>query len=208
MKKRRLQRADVPDICWPTKNDLEVPDLDISKQGSTADVLPLVRWGSVSQSTPIRGAYHFYTGDEKFLTVWSNPHWVVNSGCRAVVEVNYSTAADLPVVPALWDIYRKRWLARWWQSQGVKVFVDLNVDAKFRALNLLGVPRGWHAYATRSHRGMGVEAIERDYETAVEHAAAKNVAFLVYGGGKAVQARCRDRGWLWVKEDIDRSRGR
>src|SRR6185437_4926891 len=102
----------VPDMSWPATNELEIPTLDISMQAMTADALPFVRWGSVARATPVQGTYHFYTQDEKFLTVWDNPHWVPNSGCRAAVEVNYSTTPDLPVVPVLWDVYRKRWLAR------------------------------------------------------------------------------------------------
>jgi Domain of unknown function (DUF4417) len=103
---------------------------------------------------------------------------------------------------ALHQIYRKRWLARYWQQLGVRIVVDLNIAERHYDLALLGVPRGWSWYATRGYVDRLDNAIA-EYELACEHADGKTVNFMVYGGGKAVRELCQERGWLWVMEQRD-----
>ena len=100
---------------------------------------------------------------------------------------------------ALFQIYRKRWLARWWQSVGIRVFVDLNVAEQFYDLNLLGVPNGWKAWATRGYNER-VDSTEREYQMAIEYAGTPSILFVVYGGGKKVKEACKSNGWAWFDE--------
>jgi hypothetical protein len=112
----------------------------------------------------------------------------------------------MPRAFILWGIYRKRWVNRWWQSRGVRTFVDLNVDAEFQSLNLLGVPKSWRAFATRSHSDG--QFIESEFAAAAEHVGTDRLAFAVYGGGSRVKQLCVDRGWFWVPEQSDSARGK
>lgn len=203
----RVRRGQVPDLIFPSDNDLGIPTLLPELQGS-ADDGPYVRWGSISRRSTNRGGWHFYTDDYKFAGIWTDAQRVPNSGCRAVVEPNFSTAPGMPKAAALWGIFRKRWLARFWQSQGVRIVVDLNVDPEFLGLNLLGVPPGWRSYATRSHKSHGVETIAREFEAACERAGTDQITFLVFGGGLAVREACASRDWAWAPEDADTKRGR
>lgn len=104
-------------------------------------------------------------------------------------------------------IYRKRWLARRWQSRGVRIVVDLNVDPVFRDMSLLGVPEGWRAYAVRQQAGIGLDAIEADFEHAAQHAGSRNLLFCVFGGWKKIRDLCAERNWQWCPEDLHRARG-
>jgi hypothetical protein len=123
-----------------------------------------------------------------------------------VIEPNFSTHEQHPPAYVLWQVYRKRWLARWWQSKGLRVWVDLNVHRDFRELNLLGVPRGWKAFANRAHsEGDG---LAEEYELARQHAGSEDVLYLVYGGGKAVKALCAERGWFHEPEQFDEAKRR
>jgi len=197
----------VPDALWPSDNDWGVPTLDPRLQADAVDS-PCVAWGSSgARSKPLRGTVCFYTHDRFFEALWSNPGPVLRSGCPTVVEPNFSTHEQMPAAFALWGIYRKRWLARYWQSKGLRVFVDLNVHPNFRRLNLLGVPRSWRAFATRSHSEGA--ALDDEFGLAAEHAGTDQLLFLVYGGGSRVKQLAGERGWVWVPEqsDVVRNKG-
>ena len=186
-----------PDIIFPSDNEFGIPTLDAEMQ-ATDFIAPLGIWGNTKRSARFEGTWAFYTEDYRFERLWKEPGQVVATGAVAAVEPNFSCYAEMPVAVGLYQIYRKRWIARYWQRHGIRVFVDLNVSPHFYEYNMLGVPAGWGAYATRGYSAR-LEWTEREYEMAQERAGG-DVLFLVYGGGKAVQAACVDHGWLWVPE--------
>jgi len=198
-----LTRWDVPDAIFPTDNDLGIPLLDASLQAQMI-IAPVQAWGmgAGARSRTNPGLWHFYTEDYRFDALWSDPSPVINSGCQVVVEPNFSAYTEMPRVVALWSIYRKRWLARWWQSFGVRVLVDLNVAEPHYLDNLLGVPVGWRSWATRGY----VDRIENtvlEYDMACSHAGTSDILFFVYGGGRAVKELCTQRGWVHAIEQRD-----
>lgn len=190
---------DVPNVVWPSSNWEGIPDLDPDMQAAGM-VLPCERWGQISRKSAMLGTWVFYVDDYKFSALWVDPSPVVRTGCASVVEPNFSCTPTTPIAVGLWRIYQKRWLARYWQSRGIRVFVDINVDARFRDLNYLGVPRGWKAYATRGYSNL-LGDILKEYEFAVNHAnGTDDMVFLVYGGGKLIQQAAIERGWIWIPE--------
>lgn len=203
-----VTKRDVPDEVFASDNDFGIPLLDIAMQAD-AIASPVQAWGSgaAARSRQNSGMWHFYTEDYRFDALWADPSPVVNSGCAAVVEANFSAYSNMPRAVALWAIYRKRWLARWWQMQGVRVFVDLNVAENHYEDNLLGVPSGWTAYATRGYESRW-ELTEREFALACGRAGTEQIQFLVYGGGKVVRDRCKGRGWMHIAEQRDVAKGR
>lgn len=201
-----LSRYDVPDALFVTDNDYDIPLLDSKRQAKFLD-LPLTRWGEIARTSKMVGTWHFYTDDYKFDALWADPSNVINSKCVNVVEPNFSTNEQMPMVVGLWAIYRKRWLARFWQDYGINVFVDLNVSRKFKQLNLLGVPKGWTAYMTRSVENMGLDELDDDYARALDHAGVQPL-FVVYGGSKLTKEHCKAHGWLWIPENMHVKEGR
>lgn len=193
-----LTRYDVPDALWPTDNDYEIPLLDENMQADAVD-LPLSIWGAGKRKARMNGTWAFYTDDYRFEALWDDPSDVVNTQCVNVVEPNFTTTQQMPFPVCLYNIYRKRWLARWWQSMGLRVFVDLNVHPKLYETNLLGVPQGWKAYATRGYSAQ-LDLLEREYELAKQHAGGGTLLFFVYGGGKTVRDYCRAHGLVWFDE--------
>jgi hypothetical protein len=148
------------------------------------------------------GTWHFYTDDYRFNALLKDPAPVVATGCVTAIELNITLTDQMPVAVGLYRIYQKRWTSCFWQSKGVRIFVDLNVPAKFRAYNMLGVPQGWRAYATRGYTRRLDETV-KEWEKACAWAGSDDVLFLVYGGGGQVQQLCMDRRWLWVPERAD-----
>ncbi len=190
----------VPDAIFPSDNEWDVPTLLPELQADFLE-LSLTKWGEGSRKAAMRGTYHFYTEDYKFEALWEDPLDLVNSSCVAIVEPNTSTNDQMPTAVALWQIYRKRWLARYLQEFGIKVWVDLNVDPKWARLNLLGIPQGWRSFCTRG-LDRTIDDLSTEYGIACEVAAPNAPRFLVYGGGKATEALCKKRGWQWLPENM------
>lgn len=183
---------------------LGIPTLDLAL-AATEIVQPVTKWGTVGRSRRMTGTYHFYTHDYKFTGLERRPYLIRRCGASAAVEPNFSAYPEMPAWQVINAIARKRTLAKWFQSFGVRVIVDLNVSTacKPEGVGLLGVPVGWAAYATRAHFGVPFSVLESQYEQAIVHAGRELDVWAVFGGGKKVKAACALRGWAWVPEHRD-----
>lgn len=196
----------VPDTIWPSDNEWGIPLLDIGRQADAFD-LPIEIWGAKGRANK-SGTILFYTEDYRFNALWQEPDKLPLSGCVNAGEPNFSVYKDFPPAVALYRTYQKRWLARYWQSLGVRIFVDLNVNPAYSDINLMGIPAGWKAYATRGYSDRLAYTLQ-ELERAEKHAAGP-VLFLVYGGGKLVKDWCKEhagRGVVWSDETMDRGVG-
>lgn len=189
------------DFLFPTNNEWGVPLLDIKLQANAVD-MPVTKWGTMSRTGKMPGTWHFYTEDYKFSGLWRTPEKVLKTGCVNVVEPNFSTNEQMPLAVALWGVYRKRWLARYWQMHGIRVFVDVNVAQQAREINKLGVPAGWKAYFTRAYSDKP-EWLEAGFADACAMRGDDDVLFVVYGGNQAIRDLAWERGWVWLPEDAD-----
>lgn len=207
---KRPSASEVPNALFPSDNPWGVPLLDALWQADVVEA-PVTLWGSQGQSRRMPGTWVFYTQDEVFDSLWENPGKVLPSGAPCCVEPNWSTTDQAPFAVSLWSIYRRRWIARYWQSQGRRVFVDLNLHHSLlepheavggRVPAFLGVPKEWRAYASRAH-GNRPEMLEAEHAAAVRHAGTESLLYLVYGGGKRVEEMAKARGWVWIPERAD-----
>jgi len=195
-----LSKNDIGDWIFPSSNYYGVPDLLPSCQPRGLE-LPVNRWGAKARNFRVEGqTIHFYTDDYRFTGLWKDPSSIMNSGCRAMVEPNFSTNGEMPKAVALSYVYMKRWLARLAQSWGIEVWVDLAMEKCHHDIALIGVPKGWKAYATYTYTtGYDLEEwLFPQYELACQHAGTDEILFWVYGGEEKVQELCQDRGWLWT----------
>lgn len=181
-------------------------------QGDFADY-PLA-YGSVRRNGDYRGRLiHFYVDDNRFNALgnailygdhfwklWERPDRVWQSGSPSFVECNFSTSNAQPRWRALEQIGKKRHLSRYWQEHGMRCWVDLNVAPRWWEENLLGVPLGWKAWATRVHRNDSLQSITDQAALAESHAGTDQIKFLVWGHRSEIEALCKRRGWLYVSE--------
>jgi DNA modification methylase len=194
-----IEEGTVADSIWPSDNDFDIPTLRLDMQADQLDV-PVVKWGQIARGSKVAGTYHFYTDDYKFAALWDNPEQLVNSGCPSAVEPNFSVHLQTPRVLTLVTTYKKRWLARYWQEQGVRIWVDLGVPPDVLDLCCTGVPDGWRAFATRVYEGDDYrEELDRQYQKATAIRGSDDVLFVVFGKSQKVKAYCQDNGWLYVK---------
>lgn len=201
------------DFLWPSDNYEGFATLDSEKQGDAFDY-PLA-WGSQARTKSLAGrTIHFYVDDSRFNALgnavvyghiywklWERPDKVWWSGAPSFVEVNFSTSNAQPFWVAASQIGKKRQLSRLFQEKGMRCWVDLNVAERWEELNLVGVPRGWMAYATHQQKYMGLDVLQHQYELACAHAMSDNVRFAVYAHNKEVERICMRNGWLYIPED-------
>ena len=193
-------QIDILDILFPSDNDFEIPTLDLNYQGGKLE-LPLLAWGAMSRVKAKAATYHFYVDDYRFEKLWKDPSNLLASGCKAIIEHNCSMHDQTPVAYGLQQIYKKRWLARYCQEVGIRVYVDLNVAPKFAEYNKLGVPKGWDAFFTRGTTGRA-DLLAVDFQAACEISGKDTPNLIVYGGGKDVQEFCKEHNLLFIKDFI------
>lgn len=186
-----------PDILYPSNNWLEIPALLLEMQAGKV-ILPVAPWGANSRLRTGVATYHLYVDDYRFAKLWKDPQGIPNSGCAAVVEPNFSLHDQTPISWGLQAIYKKRWLARWWQDSGVQVYVDLYVAPKFAEYNLLGIPEGWDAFWTRGESYIEGR-LEADLDIARKVSGKDMPNLTVYGGGAKIKEKCQKYGLLYIE---------
>lgn len=196
----------VPDALFETDNEWGVPVLDITMQATCVEH-PILHWHDFrKRMTRMNvGSVHFYIDDFYFNVLWEQPNFVFDS-CKSITEPNFSVYDNMPKAVGLYQLYKKRWLARYWQMRGVRIFVDIYGGEKFKDYMFLGVPKGWKAFSTR----FSVAGYEQDREGEKEvldmiysiAGTKKGITFMVVGGGKAGAEFCRKHGFVNVEETL------
>ena len=188
----------IPDMLFLTDNDLEIPTLDIDMQAQRCTI-PFLCFGEQKRTYNLNGSgvLHFYTDDYRFNAVYEHPEKILQHHPSEIVEPNGSLFNETPVSFGLQSIYKKRWIARVMQSKGIRVFVDLNVAQKYYQLNMIGVPRGWSAFATRGYSDR-LSNLEFEYNIAKDWAERKKPLFVIYGGGDICRRFAQRNGCIYI----------
>lgn len=192
------------DYLYPTDNEFQIPTLLADNQPVHVE-LPLAPWGSEGRYKKGITTYHFYVDDYRFEQLFKDPILLLQSGCRAIVEPNVSIHDQTPVAYAIYQIYRKRYLARYLQECGLQVWADLNVSPHFERWNALGIPQGYNAFFTRGVSGWQ-PTLDRHLEMARRISECDHPNLVVYGGGKDIADWCMAKQVVHISEYINRGR--
>jgi len=199
--KEAFYRSMWKDVLYESNNKFDIPNLLLEKQAGHLE-LPLSPWGANSRLRKDVATYHFYVDDYRFEALFKDPINLLTSGCKAIVEPNCSLHDQTPIAWGLQLIYKKRFLARYMQECGVKVYADLNVSQKFVEYNKMGIPEGYNAFFTRGLDGW-MESLKSDLKVAQEISGLKNPNLAVYGGGDEIKKFCQDNSLLYVTDFIN-----
>lgn len=125
------------------------------------------------KSFPEGTGLHFFVDDYQFERVWNHPHWYVKefkTRHPLIFSPDFSIFCDCAPVMQQWNVYRARWMCRWYQEQGVTMFPTVSWgDRASFDFAFLGIPKN-SVIATSSigRKGAGegwsegfVEMIER-----------------------------------------------
>ncbi|MGD0953103.1 MAG: DUF4417 domain-containing protein [Methanotrichaceae archaeon] len=206
--------SECPDALFPSSNPEGIPDLLKSMEADFVDVP--IPWGSVRRygGSGYQGrTISFYVSDERFAALgnaveygshfrqlWERCDAIWKSGAPSFCEVNFSTSNALPRAHALWQIYKKRYLSRYFQKRGMRCFADLNVSSKWQELNLLGVPLGYRAFSTKIHRSTSLQELTDQAAYAESIRGSDDLLFLVVANRSEVESLCKKCGWVYVDE--------
>jgi len=188
----------IADQIFPTDNSWEIPTLRLDVQPKGAEI-PFVRFGEQKRTYDMAGCgtLHFFTDDYRFSSVYDHPEKILAHHPANIVEPNYSLFNETPSAFGLQAVYKKRWIARAMQEKGIGFFVDLNVAQKFIKLNLIGIPKGYNAFATRGYSDR-IHALEVEYALAQAISGRDRPLFVCYGGGAECKSYCNRVGAVYV----------
>lgn len=199
--KEDFYRSMFKDVLYASDNDFDIPTL-LTEQMAGKLELPFSPWGANSRLRKDVTTYHFYVDDYRFEHLFKDPVKLLMSGCKAVVEPNCSCHDQTPIAWGIQLIYKKRWLARYFQECGIKVYADLNVAHKFIEYNKMGIPKGYNAFFTRGLDGW-MDSLESDLAVAQEISGLECPNLVVYGGGKEIKKFCQEHNLLYVSDFIN-----
>ncbi len=189
----------VEDRIYDSDNEFDIPTLRIDCQPVSGLLLPFAGWGADTRAKKGISTYHFYVEDYRFEAIWKDPLAVLTGKCMEFVEPNLSLFDTTPVAYGLQQIYKKRWIARFWQECGAKVYADLNVARKFHKYNRMGIPEGYDAFATRGYADRQ-EYLKMEIQIAREISGKDNPNMIVYGGGEKIKELCAQNNVLYVEQ--------
>lgn len=189
----------VSDVVYPTNNAFEIPVLRMDCQPASGVEVPFAAWGADSRLRKDVKTYCFYVDDYRFEAIWKDPSVVVRSGCNQIVEPNLSLYDTTPIAYGLQQIYKKRWIARYFQECGIDVYADLNVASKFYEYNRMGIPDGYNAFATRGYSDR-IEYLKQEIEIAREISGKEIPNMIVYGGGAKIKEVCAEYQLIYVEQ--------
>ncbi len=199
------------DFLYDTDNDYGIPSLKPYMQASALS-LPIEAWGSIPRSRYMPGTYVLYLYDDFINPLWRDPWKLKVSNCNAITEANFTITKDTPLAVALYQMYRKRWLSRFWaEALSCKIFVDLYVPPNYLDMALLGVPVDWAAFCTRGHTNM-IDITQMQLDAAEKHTKKSfktgELIGMVYGGGKKLREFCKQEGLVYVEQFINKNNGK
>ena len=187
------------DRIYDSDNAYDIPTLRTDRQPNNGLLLPFSGWGTDTRLKKGIQTYHFYVEDYRFTNIWNDPAKPLQSGCSELVEPNLSLFDTTPVAYGLQLIYMKRWIARFWQECGARVYADLNVARKFYEYNKLGIPQGYNAFATRGYADRE-EYLKQEIDIARDISGLDKPNMIVYGGGESIREICLQNNVLYVEQ--------
>jgi hypothetical protein len=107
---------------------------------------------------------HFYTHDANFERVWTRPkrYLPILQRFDGLISPDFSLYREMPLAFQIWNTYRNRALAYWFQSQGLKIVPNVRWgDVRTYGFVFEGLPRD--ASVAVSTLGCIKERLERRY---------------------------------------------
>lgn len=200
IKRTDMEIINIDNYLFNSNNEYEIPLL---KKDMAAEfvVTPVCQWGTNKANIRKAEMIHFYTDDFRFKALWTDPTKIFISKAKIIVEPNISLFDTTPIATGIYRIFQKRWIARYLQECGKKIFVDLNVSKKFKDINILGVPQGFNAFATRGYNNQ-LDDLVSEIRIAQRVSERDIPNMIVYGGGKRVIDVCAKYGLIYIEDSV------
>ena len=137
-----LQKANFKGV-----GEYDIPELEPIYEYEIGDIKEWIGFNYVlSDKEPEGKAVHFFIDDYQFNRIWNNPEKYVDKlrKYEAVLTPDFSPYADMPMATQIFNHYRKHWVGRYLQENGVKVVPTIRASKDDRSFKwyLDGEPKG------------------------------------------------------------------
>lgn len=137
-----LQKANFKGV-----GEYDIPELEPIYEYEIGDIKEWIGFNYVlSDKEPEGKAVHFFIDDYQFNRIWNNPEKYVEKlrKYEAVLTPDFSPYADMPMATQIFNHYRKHWVGRFLQENGVKVVPTIRASKDDRSFKwyLDGEPKG------------------------------------------------------------------
>jgi len=115
-------------VRFSSTNPLGIPDL-LPQDFIGLPSGGMLRYNSRAiERIKARSLCHFFLDDYRFETVWSRPLMGLSHVRRywAALTPDFSLYRDWPVMLQQWNVYRSRWVGRFWQEHGLRIIPTVN----------------------------------------------------------------------------------
>ena len=101
---------------FPSSNSYGIPDV----KKDEFNVTELIPYRADSNRN---GTAHFFLDDYRFERCWKSPDSQIDElqKYQGVLSPDFSLYTNYPEAMQIWQVYRNRWCAAYWQSLGIKV---------------------------------------------------------------------------------------
>jgi len=128
------------DAILPSSNQWGIPDIredmllsdppsDVWVNQPHGDSVWLYMHGSNKHPEGMRSIRAFYVDDYRFERIWNDAVAFIfdmqKVGHVGLLEPDFSLWSDMPVAVQLYNVFRSRWCARYWQEAGFKIIPSL-----------------------------------------------------------------------------------
>lgn len=134
-----------------------------------------------------------HTDDEHLLPLWYEQKYyaakILNRGIYACISPEISVGGNWPKAERIYNVFRNRWLARYWQECGIKIIPSVShLEVESDSIFLYaGLPKNLPCISCQVHSNSGGEVDEVDagrlYSRSLRHLVneLKPQSLLVYG---------------------------
>ena len=127
--------------------DYDIPELEPIYEYEIGEIKEWIGFNYVlSDKEPEGKAVHFFIDDYQFNRIWNAPDKYIDKlrKYEAVLTPDFSPYADMPMATQIFNHYRKHWVGRYLQENGVKVIPTIRASRDERSFKwyLDGEPKG------------------------------------------------------------------
>lgn len=138
---------------------------------------------ALSEPEPENKGVHFFIDDYQFERVWNRPqHYAeILARFKAVIAPDFSPYGDMPLATQIFNHYRKHWVARFWQENGIKVLPCIRASTDTRSMDfyLDGEPEGGVVVISSMWASTGLEELKVEFDCMAKELKPKLI--MVYG---------------------------
>lgn len=125
----------------------DIPQIEPIQMEDIGEIKEWIPFNYVmSDKEPQGKAVHFFIDDYQFVRVWNEPLKYIEKlkQYECVLSPDFSPYGDMPMATQIFNHYRKHWIARLWQENGIKVIPTIRASTDERSLSwyLDGEPKG------------------------------------------------------------------